>query len=349
MSTAPPPISPYMYPDRSPRLVLVGAVQVMIGCLCGLMAFMLLGLSLIGPLPGAPQAQSMNMQAMMPAAIFYVVLAVPFIWLGIGLMRARRWAWTLTVVLSWMWLVVGVVSFGMFLFVMAPSMSGMLAQQPGMPREAVMVMLVGMAIFMAGIYIVLPAVFLVLCHNQSARATCLRRDPYIRWTDGCPMPVLALSIMLALSVVSMASSFIYGPVLPLFGSLISGPAAVAVTLLIGLVMAYLAWGTYRLQMAAWWGTLLLLIAGVLSAVITFSRTTLMEMYEKMRMPADQLEMIRKSGIVQSMSGSAPWLALVSGAVGLGYLLYVRRYFVRRDEAPTTIDGSQGGDRAQPGV
>jgi hypothetical protein len=43
------------------------------------------------------------------------------------------------------------------------------------------------------------------------------------------------------------------------------------------------------------------------------------------------------------------MALVGGAVGLSYLLYVRRYFVRRDEAPTAIDASEGGDRAEPGV
>ena len=51
----------------------------------------------------------MNMQTMMPAMVFYFLLAVAFIWLGIGLACARRWAWTLTVVLSWMWLLIGVV------------------------------------------------------------------------------------------------------------------------------------------------------------------------------------------------------------------------------------------------
>jgi hypothetical protein len=87
-------------------------------------------------------------------------------------------------------------------------------------------------------------------------------------------------------------------------------------------------------MAAWWGTLLLGIAGSLNMAVTFSRTNLMEMYEKTGMPADQLEMIRKTGFFESMSHWGPWMSLVSGIGWLGYLLYVRRYFVRNSEGTT---------------
>jgi hypothetical protein len=146
------------------------------------------------------------------------------------------------------------------------------------------------------------------------------------------MPVLAISLMGALSVVSMPAALAYHSVVPMFGSFISGSAGSVAILLLALVAAYLAWGTYRLQMAAWWGTLLMGVAGILNGVITFSRTNLMEMYEKMEMPADQLEIIRKSGLVESMSPWMPWTMLVTGVLGLGYLLYVRRYFVRGREA-----------------
>jgi hypothetical protein len=57
------------------------------------------------------------------------------------------------------------------------------------------------------------------------------------------------------------------------------------------------------------------------------------MYEKMGMPAEQIEMMRKMGFVVAMSHWGPWIALVGGA-WLGYLLYVRRYFVRRGDATT---------------
>jgi hypothetical protein len=332
MSTSQPPIETFMYPDQSGRLILVGAFDILIGCGSALMGLLLAALTVVGPMPRAPQVQTMSPQSMLPAVVFYLALSVPFVWLGIGLIRARRWAWTLTVVLSWMWLLIGVVAFVMFLFVLAPTMAVTMAQQGMMPKEAIMVAQVGMGVFMALIYLVLPGLYLVLCHNKSVHATCLRRDPKVPWTDRCPMPVLAISITMALWVVSMPSVLAYGSVMPMFGSFISGTAGTLTALAIALALAYLAWGTYRLQMAAWWGTLLLGAVGLMNGLITFSRTNLMEMYEKMQLPADQLDVIRKTGLVESMSPWMPWTMAVGGIVGLGYLLYVRRYFVRGREA-----------------
>jgi len=311
--------------------MLAGIFQILLGCLCGLMAVMMAALSSLGPMAQAPQGQAMNRQTMIAGMVFYLPLAVAFIWMGIGLVRARRWAWTLTVVLSWMWLIMGVVASVMFVSFMGPMMSASIAQQGKVPPEAIMPVQIITGAFLACGYILLPGVFLVLCHRESVRATCQRRDPKIPWTDRCPMPVLALSILLAFSVVSMSSLVAYGPVMPVFGVFLSGASGAVVILLIALVLAYLAWGTYRLQMAAWWGTLLLWIAGGVNMVLTFRRTDLLELYEKVGMPADQVEMMRKSGFFESMSHWGPWMGLVGAAAWLGYLLYVRRYFVRSGE------------------
>jgi hypothetical protein len=311
--------------------MVLGSFQVLLGCLCVLMAAVMVAISLLGPLAQAPQGQAMNRPLMISGMLVYVPLAVGFIWLGIGLFRARRWAWTLTVVLSWMGLIVGVFSFVMFVLVLGPSMWAPFAEQGKMPPEVIVTMRIITGAVLACIYILLPGVFLVSCQQESVRVTCQRRDPKIPWTDRCPMPVLALTIILALSIVSMPSAAVYGWVMPLFGVFISGAAGAAVMLLMVLVAAYLAWGTYRLQMAAWWGSLLLGIVGTLNTVVTFARTDLMQMYEKMGMPADQLEMIRKMGLVETMSSWGPWMGLVGGVCWVGYLLYLRRYFVRSDD------------------
>ena len=68
--------------------------------------------------------------------------------------------------------------------------------------------------------------------------------------------------------------------------------------------------------------------------VTFSRNGLMEMYGKMGIPAAQMEMMRKSGVIESLSRWAPWLGLACGVAWLGYLLYVRHYFVRNDDGTT---------------
>ena len=41
MLTSQPPTNTSVYPDRSTRLMLVGIFQVLLGCLCGLMAVLI--------------------------------------------------------------------------------------------------------------------------------------------------------------------------------------------------------------------------------------------------------------------------------------------------------------------
>jgi len=302
-----------------------GSFQILLGCLCGLMGLMMAIVPLLGPIAGAPQGEATKAQ-MIPAVVFYFVLAVPFIWLGIGSIRTRRWAWTLTVVLSWMWLIMGGVGFIVMVLVAGPMMSVAMEQQAKMPPQALVIMQTVTGSCVGCIYILLPALFLIFYQRESVRTTCQRYDSQIPWTDRCPMPVLALCILFALSALCMPTTAATGFVMPVFGVVLSGAAGAAVILPMTLVMAYLAWGMYRLQMAAWWGTLLLFIVGILN-MVSFSQTGLMEMYAKMRMPAAQLEMIRKSGMIEAMSRWMPWMGLVGGIAWLGYLLYVRRYFI----------------------
>ena len=320
-------------PDRSTWLVLFGIFQVLLGCLGGLMALMMAVVAAMGPLPGAPQGAAMNGPSMIPAVVLYLVLAVVLIWLGVGSIRARRWAWTLTVLLSWMWLIMGVVAFAGFVLFARPMMSAAIEQQGNkIPPEALIVIQIITGVVMACIYILLPGLFLLFYQRESVRATCRRRDPQIPWTDRCPMPVLALTILFGSSAVLwMPSAAAYGFVMPVFGVFLSGATGAAVILLLTLLMVYLAWGMYRLRMAAWWAALMLMIVGILNMAF-FPRTGLMEMYQKMQMPAAQLELMQKSGMIDMISRGMPWMGLVGGAAWLGYLLYVRRYFVRNAEA-----------------
>jgi hypothetical protein len=350
MSTSKPTTTTRFYPDQSARLMLVGIFQVLLGSLSGLMALLMAATPLLLSLAPQPQGPAMNAQGVIQAMVFYLLIAVVFIWLGIGLVRARRWAWTLTVVLSWMWLVIGLVSFVAFVFLIGPMVWETMARDGKVPREMIMGILMVMGLFVACVYILLPGLFLVVCHRESVRATCQKRDPKIRWTDRCPMPVLALSIMLALSLVSLSSLVSYGCVMPIFGVYFSGAAGAVVIALLAIVLIYLAWGTYRLQMAAWWGTVVLWIVGILNSAVTFSRGGLMELYEKMGLPAEQLELIRKSGLVESLAQWGPLASLVGGSAVVACLLYVRRYFVQASSSEGPVDSvsalSPAGDGSQ---
>jgi hypothetical protein len=326
-SAAQPPAMTPDFQDQSTGLTLFGVFQILIGCVC---AFMALGVvvSVMAPMPGAIQDRSLNARLMIPGIITYLELAVAFIWLGAGSILARRWARALIVILSWLWLTMGVAAM-IAMVVMLPAMGASMQQQGKIPPQMVVVTQVIIVAVLAGIYVLLPVLFLLFYQRASVRATCQWRDPQTRWTDRCPAPVLALSVVLAYSAMSMPTSAVYGCVAPFFGVLISGAAGAAVLLLTTLLSALLCWGTYRLKMAAWWGALLLGIAGTVSTALTFSRVGSMEMYEKMGLSGSQLEMIQKTGAAEWVS-MARGVSIMAGIVLLGYLLYVRRYFVRRE-------------------
>ena len=91
MSTSQPQTTTSVYPDRSRRLMFLGIVQVLLGCLCGLMAvgidLRMVAVSVLWPMAQAPQAQAMTRHMTIQGMVLYLPLAVAFVWLGIGLVR----------------------------------------------------------------------------------------------------------------------------------------------------------------------------------------------------------------------------------------------------------------------
>jgi hypothetical protein len=341
MQTAQPPTAS-VYPDRSARLRFLGTFQVVLGGLWGMMtalaalSALMLVLGLLGSSSKSAQSQAIDIQELIQGIVLFAPMAVGAIWLGIGLYRARRWAWTLSVAWSWMWLITGVFSLTTFVLFRGPP-----TQHEKMSPQAIVTMRLFSSVFEVCYDILLPGLFLVLCHREAVRATCQRQDPKTPWTDRCPMPVLALSTFLAWTIVWVVSLLAYRCAIPLFGVVFSGAAGAGVILLIALMQADLAWGIYRLQRVTWWGTLLFGIVGISNIVVTFSQTNLMNWYEKMALPDEQLEMFRKSGIAESMTHWGPWISLVGGAAWLGYLLYVRRYFVRHGDRTRATSPAHG--------
>ena len=99
-------------------------------------------------------------------------------------------------------------------------------------------------------------------------------------------------------------------------------------LVVMLLSGYIAWGTYRLSIKAWWGAVLLVVGWAVSAVVTFSRVNMLDYYEKMNFPEQQLDTMKQFSISQNYTMVLCGLSFVGF---LGYLLYTRRYFVRPAE------------------
>ena len=306
--------------DRSTGLLVFGILSILQGLFAALMVpFTILTAVALKKLAATdPAAPSGAM--MLPSALVYTGVAVAQIWLGVGAIRARRWARALLLVGSSIILVSGLLG----LVFMAAFMPRFYAQMPGvaeLPAAMVTVMQVVTFGTMLMFYVALPGAYVWFFASPQTRATCERRDPRERWTDRCPLPVLALSLMAAGGAISLPALAAYHWALPCFGAIVSGGAGAAFALVLLLALAGIARGAYRLRPAAWWAALALLLGWAVSTGLTFMRRPLVDYYEAMGVPTEQLAMLAQLPGGWMVGATALWVV-----AGLGYLLWVRRYF-----------------------
>jgi len=316
------------FKDMRTGLIAFGVIQIIFGGFCALLIpFMILGM-LVSTISGkgttAPIAP-MNARMMVPGVLFYAILAIWFIWMGIGSIKARRWARALILVSSSLWLIGGI-GVLIFMLLLMPRMYDQMAKNTQMPPAAVLVMKSMMIGFMTVFYVVIPAVFVLFYKSKNVKATCEFRDPQVRWTDKCPLPVLAVSFIFGFWAASMLFMGCHRWTIPFFGFILSGVTGGAVVLIVMFISAYLAWGTYRLDIKAWWCSLFWIIIWALSTAITFSRVSISDLYEKMSFSRQQIDMIKQSGVLQTPIMAVPFVLWSLGL--LAYLLYIRRYFVQ---------------------
>ena len=91
------------FKDRKVGLVVFGILQIILGGLCALLVpLMILGMIASRTFEDV-SAAGMSARMMVPGVLFYVIVAVWFIWMGIGSIKARRWARALVLVTSWLY------------------------------------------------------------------------------------------------------------------------------------------------------------------------------------------------------------------------------------------------------
>lgn len=304
--------------DRSAWLVVFGCIELLIG---GFLLLML-PLTILGTLL-SPERPAGSSRMLVPSIVLYLVAAVFFIWVGIGTILKRRWARALMLTASWVWLAVGIASLIVWFFVMQHLDELVRGQAPGELSTGVLVVVkLVVSVFLLLVYGLLPVVFVLFFRSPSVRATIELSDPKIRWTDRCPPQVLSFVLALGYCGVSFLAMLAFGAA-PLFGRLLTGLPAAALILASAGVSGYLTHAAYRLRPAAWWGSLFLFTFWAASSALTFARRDVGEMYSAMGLPEDQIEAMKALGMGR---GYMVFVSVLSGALLVAYLLYLRRFF-----------------------
>ena len=268
------------YEDRSAGLVTFGILQVIVGLVCGLN---LLSIAAAAERFGAPPA------AVSSAIVVYSVATCWFVTMGVGSIRARRWARALSLAGSWIWALIGLFAVILMTFFM-PS----LVQNGGSK---------GLALI-ATLFIAAPVAFILFYRSRSVGATCDERDPHVRWTDRVPVSVLGVAMLLAFCALSLLVGASHGS-LSIFGTTLTGAPAMLAMLAFAGLFGFLAVQLLRLRESAWWTVTLLHVISALAAAVA---------------------LLRGNGTMAT-SPALIVVMVVGFAAGLAFLIWLRRYFV----------------------
>lgn len=264
------------YKDRSVGLILFGVLEILFGVVIGFMGVLVVIVSQFAktatptPLPWT-------------LSLFYLGLAVFFICLGVGSIMARRWARALLLIVSWMWLLVGVIGIVVLTITLPNLLKNMAETQGSSQTESLQTVVLSFVGFFAFVfYLLIPGVLVLFYRSPHVKMTCEVKDPRERWTDKCPLPVLALSFLYAMGVLMLAIIMpAFNFIFPFFGTLLTGLPGALGTGVFLVVTAYMAYGFYKVQVQAWWTAVGFTLVGFSSALVTFSRVGLLEMYQQL--------------------------------------------------------------------
>jgi hypothetical protein len=309
------------FKDRSAGLVVFGIIEILIGLFCALL--IPLALVVILAAPSMPElGADFDPRTLVPSLAVYGLAAVVFIWLGIGSVRARRWAAAVMLSLSWLWLISGAAAM-VSLWLLMPRLDE-LTGMAELPGGATTVVLVTTSLLLGFIYVLLPLAFVLFYRSPHVAATCRARDPRPSWVDGCPSPVITLVVVYGLAAAMLVVVPAYGFVFPLFGAVLTGWSGAAAWLGVLALLVVLIAGTARRDPRAWTVAMAASLLAACSSTVTAAVVPWSAWLERLSRPGSPLPL---AGVLGEPSPMALVLgSLVVWGTWIAYLLSVRRYF-----------------------
>jgi len=308
------------FKDHTAGLIIFGVVSILIGACCALLVpLMFLSVALSDSVAGG----GVDARSAWSASALYGFMAVAFVSLGVGSIRARRWASELLLSLSWIWLLTGICSVVIGMLVVPVVIHGFGAGSDLPPGMASFVIAVTFGII-GLVYVVLPALFVLFYRSPHVAATCRARHPDPQWIDSCPRRLLTLMVVWVLLGVSALLMPAYDFFFPFFGIVLTGVAGATLWALVLAVCVALAVGTCRRAPWAWWGGLALALVFTVSSTLVVLRFDLGEIMGLMKLSEDQIAMMEMLPMIDG------WVLALGTVFVWGtfivYLMTLRRFF-----------------------
>lgn len=312
-------VPPPPYKNRRGWLIAFGVVEILIGC------FFLLMIALVAfAVASGPQTEAGPMSpraAMAMVATTYGIGAIIFVIIGIGSVQARRWARIATLVVSWCWLVFGILGTVMMAIVVPLILKQTTEQArtplpPSFPTIVTAVIFGSMAIF----FIALPLTFVLFYSGKNVKATFDNATGLPAPARVKPVSVIVAAVWFGFSALSCLAIFFVPAGYPLFGVVLKGWTGRIAIFVIAALCAWLAWNLYQQRALAWRVAIGWLIIGWASMLVTQLRLGLPEMYRQMGYTDPQLARITP------FVGYSLYAGLAIGVAFLIFLVAIRKHF-----------------------
>jgi hypothetical protein len=250
--------------------------------------------------------------------IGYYAIAALLIPVGIGHVQLRRWALTLTRLYCWFWLGAGI-SLIVNLVVLIPP-----ALRLGLSRAVLMVRSAGIGVSSFSFLVLLPVLALWFYKSKKVSLLFEERDSNNYWTERFPFSLLAVLLLFVIIILVMHIAMFLQSMFPMFGQILLGRQAAYVNTACIVILGLLIYGTVRLRMWAWWGSLVFISLLTISSVMSFTRYSFYELINMLNFPAYEMGFLDKFKLFYDFH--LVGLLATPLLVALGLIIYSKKFF-----------------------
>lgn len=304
--------------DQSVGLAVFGTLEIALGILCFSLAMLLMVV-----VSGAGLGGMKPIHFWLAMGFFFFLAGWSFA-IGLGCIKARRWARALSLAGAKMSLFFGAPFLAIALYMLPEAYN--LLTECGLFEPLLAMGLLDFAVaVLALVQLVFPVAAIAFFELEGVRGTCERRHPEPCWTDRYPLPLLSMGLVSLLGSLSVFAGATTNHVVFLFGRVASGTPGLLVNLLVSAACAYAGWGAFHRKMSAWWVAYALVLSTSTSMMLTFSGIDSAMLYAHMGYSPEQiakLELNLPLNPVLLTAAGCAW-----GVMASAFLVWVRDRFL----------------------
>jgi hypothetical protein len=244
--------------------------------------------------------------------------------MGLGSIKALRWARALMLVGSWVTVFFGTLVLALLLYLL-PWVYNLLADSGILsPQMALVALYIALPVLIL-LQLVFPLASVVFYSLKGVLATCERRNSDPCWTDRCPLPLMAMGFVCAMGVSTVLLGATTNYVVFVFGRIWGGLPGFAVVAALASAFGYVGWGAFARKKQAWWAAYAIILVTSSSMMLTFSELDMDEVYRLMGYTGEQIATLQH---LQFLSPSVlTFVTCIWGIMACSYLVWVRDCFL----------------------